>query len=262
MLHKTLKSAVLLAGMALSAMPSFASGPIHLNTFADATAAIAAGTLRTLSTIDSDPFAVQGRVMQNDAFGLPAELRDSAFPTVAPAPGTAFYTTTGSAADLNTHISGAYDYCWIIDPSLAGSHIDISLFLPHVFSLAQPYGLDTLAIAISDTTNRVMLWRWDSSVLTTGSNNFSFNFNSGVGAGGSTSFFVDPGFDLNNVIQFQVGYQGRLTSALTLDPEGRTGLPVSTEHLQIVPEPGATALLVSFAGLGAVMVSKRRRALK
>jgi hypothetical protein len=260
MQHKTGKSAVFLLALVLLGKPSFASGPIHLNTFGDAQAAIAAGTLRTLSTVDTDPFAVQGRVMQNDAFGLPAELRNSQFPTTTPPAGTAFYTTSGSAADLNSHISGAYDYCWIIDPSLAGSHLNISLFLPHVFSLAQPYGLDTLAIAISDTTNRVMLWRWDSTVLTTGSNNFNFDFNAGVGAGGSTSFFVDPGFDLNNVIQFQVGYQGQLTPAFPPDPEGRIGLWAGTEHVQIVPEPGVTTLLVSVAGFGVVMVSRRRRA--
>ena len=74
-------------------------------------------------------------------------------------------STAGTGNDLFKPLISAFAYVYGTDPDLTGSNLDITQELPRV-SLAD--GINTVSFALTDDANRVRLWQFDTTVLTTG----------------------------------------------------------------------------------------------
>jgi len=171
-------------------------------------------------------------------------------------------SATGSNADLNSEIIGAWNYAYPTDPDISSVAIHLELFFPEVGAVGFP-GVNTFALAVIDALDNVRLWRWDDTALTVGSQTFDLNLFDGLGAGGSTSFFEDPGFDPTTAIYLQVSYRGLLTGSFPPTPDGSIALWTGTSKTAtrftppVVPEPGSLAVfLLGTIGLAAWRLTK------
>lgn len=167
-------------------------------------------------------------------------------------------SATGTGADLSSQIIGGYAYKGS-DPDWTGNRIDLDIFLPAVGPPLSS-GIDNLSFAIIDTSGRIRLWQWNDTALASGLQNFLIPFDDGLGAGGSTFFLNEQGFDLTHSESLLVGYRGTLTNAFapvppTLDPLPNPSLWIGTKTFA-VPEPGAWLCLPA-AFLGFALLRRK-----
>ena len=208
-----------------------------------------------------DPVAVDARTLANlvalgKAYGVGANIGKTQVSTDV----NGLISATGNASGRGKSQVGAWSYQGS-DPDWTNFCVDFDLFLPLVALRGQP-GIDTATLAVIDVAGRVEFWQWDNTALSIGNQNFKFPFTSGLGAGGSTSFFQDPGFDITQGLILQVSYQGLLTPIYpptppTHDPLEPISLWTGTDRLTTVcPEPGAW-LSFAIGGIGLGMMWKR-----
>lgn len=184
-------------------------------------------------------------------------------------------SSTGSSVNLGQTVIGGFQIRQR-DADLTTAYLqNLTVFFPEVNIPGKPKagGIDTLGIALVDIDGDVKAWGFNTSVLpASGFRTFSFGLYEGAGAGGSTSFFQQPGFDINLVYGFQVSYRGLLDYPDPLAADmplgayeedsapGALWLGVTDLTIGAVPEPSTLALFAfGAAGMGIRLRLRRRR---
>ena len=165
---------------------------------------------------------------------------------------------SSTKADLGKRTTGAISYR--NDPDYTNFSIDLDFYFPQV---GVGMGIDTFSIALLDTTGRTKYWQWGTAALTQGFQDFTFGLNQGAGAGGSTAFGQQPGFDITQTQAFAFIYTGTLTGTYPPIPVTVNNLPDGTlwtgaDKLVVdVPEPGAWSVC-GIGLLGACLLRRTR----
>jgi len=144
--------------------------------------------------------------------------------------GTALSTDANGLVANTAAGTGGYNYTYGPDPNLTTYSIQLDL-------LANPT-INAITIGAVDTTAKKKQWTFapfPSPLLT--NQVFDFPLAAGAGADNATAFFQDPGFNLQNVVQLQVGFQGT---------PGPNGLTLETSAFIVeAPEPSMSVLLLA-----------------
>jgi hypothetical protein len=230
----------------------YAEGRILIQSPGQAAAAVSGGELNPVSSANPQSIAVQQQFS-----GTPVGSTTLSTNTGSSA---AFFTnTTPSPPSSNAPTSGGWTYAYGVDPDLTGYVIDIEFTIPQLFDPATGSGVQDIGIALSDSTNHIRLWTWDTSALTQGVQDFDFSVEDSARKAGATSLF-DNGLDLTHVEQLQFSYDGVLTPLYPLDPTGQAGLWTEIDHVAVTPEPDARlALALGLLGMAGWSSYRRRR---
>lgn len=200
------------------------------------------GTLNTTTTVVSNGVTFQKSLSPNSPGGNPG--------------GNAGSMMNGTAAISWTN-ARAYDQPPIVGTPYAGTDADYQTILGG--TIYQANAANTLTLTISGlTAGQTYLFQgwveWQS--LVTYTETFSI--------GGITSASIDPNVgNVNGGLgQFITGYvtMGAAETSFALNIAGSDYKSINALQLRAVPEPGAIAL--ASLGLGAILLLRRRRALR
>lgn len=238
---------------------------IRLKFASDFSVAINDGRIAGISRTAIDPRNQRNRAALGKVYGtteVTNKLRDTAVSTNTTQV-NGLVSATGSSADLNAEILGAWSYAYPTDPNVTNLLLELELFFPQVAALPSS-GINTMSFALIDNADNVKAWTFNSTALVPNFQFFTFNLSDGAGAGGSTGFFQDSGFQLANVDILQVGYRGVLGGTFPQTPNLTTALWTGTRQFFVTPEP-RVMILLAFGMLGWMAqwrrsVAARRRA--
>lgn len=160
-------------------------------------------------------------------------------------------TQIGTSANQGSTTIGAF--CYIgPDPDWTGF---VAKFNPYLAAVGSG-GVDMFSFAIIDVNNKTKAWTWDSTVLVSGFNPFSVHLSDGAGAGGSTGFVQDLGFDITQGKYIQFGFRGTPDSSSTgIDPFEDGTLTAGDNHLWITT-PESSGLYLLCGGLIALIAAR------
>lgn len=219
-------------------------------------AAIGDGRVKGINLNPADPrFALNSAALNKVYSGQSTGFRNTSVSTNT-SPVNGLVSSYGSPSDKGSPTIGGW--CHIgPDPDYTNFVFGMNVFLPQVGSSA---GFDTVAFSLVDDNDKVKAWTWGLPRLKTGLNGFQLALNAGAGAGGSTGFFEDAGFDITHVAMLQGSFRGTLTNSFPPIDGGATGLQGGTHSLAVAPE--GDGLWLFAGGLIGVCVVGRRRLLR
>lgn len=251
-----MRIALVSVAVLLAAITPAASNPIiNLVGATQFQSAINAGNIRGFDA--TTPNAFDSAALNATFPGQTTAFRTTTVSTTT-TPANGLLDRAGSQADLNQSVIGAYSYDYLSDPNLAGFRLTTEMFIPQEGD-GIVSGTNTMGIALVDAALNVKLWTFDDTTFSAGLNTFSLNLSNGAGAGGSTGFFKDPGFDITTVQVIQFSQRGILGVSFPPVPgTGDTALWRITTEIHAIPEPGATVLLASGLCVAAVGLLRRR----
>ena len=188
--------------------------------------------LAALSQIYTDPTSAYGTTSVSADFGIVNGMKS---------------TVTGGI--LGAPVIGTTDIKKT-DPDYTNFTFDLIVYVNAIAAGTNSDGFDSVSFAAIDINQKTKYWTWSAPVLTTGFNSFHVNFSDGNGAGGSTGFNEQQGFDLTHVDMLQISFRGQYS--------GTNGLSLGTHEL-VVPEPGAFTVIGMGLCLGTATYRMRRR---
>lgn len=216
---------------------------IRLKFASDFQAAINDGRIDGVSSTAIDTRNQRNRAALGKVYGtteVTNKLRNTAVSTDT-SQVNGLVSATGSSADLNSEILGAWSYAYPTDPDVTNLLLELELFFPQV-AAAPTSGINTISFALIDSSDNVKAWTFNSTVLVPNFQLFTFNLSDGAGAGGSTGFFQDSGFQLGNVELLQVSYRGVLGGTFPQTPNPTTALWTGSRQFFVTPEPSVLLL--------------------
>ncbi len=167
--------------------------------------------------------------------------------------------TSGLTPDINSEDVTSWTYDYHLDPDLTSSRLNLSLYLPRVNTVQDPFGINMVTVTLTShplnsSVYSSQTWGFDNTLqaglLAPSSGhiqNFQWSLSTGSGADGSNYFKRDAGSDLQNVYFVNIGYRGTAGNSFPITPANEARLWTGTESLTILSditqEPGPFMLL-------------------
>ena len=263
-----------------------ADGTIILNSVQDFQSQVTGGAVTGADLNQTDPVASPQQSATNMALatafpGPPSWNRTTVSALTPPGGLWSGLLSSGTAPNGQPQFVSAWTYGYHIDPDLSKFNIHMGLYLPKVgvynANGATVSGVNTVSVALTsvytDNNNTAIygsrVWEFDNNlqpgILGAGGavKNFDLAAADLAGAGGSNIFQQDPGFKIDKVLYFSIGYRGFLGTDYPVNPDPRTPntLWIGTQALDVTttPEPNS-AVVLACCLLGTALVRPVLRA--